>query len=468
MDNFFRLCIAIFSFAALNFANAQAAPKINNGKAVVMGSLRGGSLGAASGINYQTGRHGLTADYHQPVRRMPSANDPVHRLPANDPVHRLPAKAKTPVSGLARGIKGFLKSPVGKANIALIVGAWALEGILEEAGVFKEDDDYYIIDLNHELEIEGQWNTHPQGLHKSYPSVKSYISDITHCDEDYYKPCTSTLSNSGKEIYVRGKSQRGFWILYHVGECPVDAVLTGSGCVSAQKRPLTDDYIDNLNFSNWTPPTNVPKSAVEQVYPYISPADTTIELAPITVTAPQETVTMPDGTVKETTKKETISISNPNTDPALVVSTQTTTNTYQNGQMTGSETTTTTTDATAATPTESAPAPEQIIDCDLVPTLCATQKEQLENDKKRDEWLKEMPDEIVPPLPSIIDNPIELQPFEIKLGSKTCPSPKKINLSFTSVVLPLDIICEYAKNLRIFILMAAFILAARIVINGVK
>ena len=448
MDNFFRLCVAIFSFAALNFA---AALGVNTGKTTTMGSLRGGTLGAASNISYQTGRHGLQTYYTQNLQSY------------GGKMYQLPARAKTPTSGLIKGLRNLLKSPAGKTHIGLIVGAWALDGILEETGFYKSDDGYYInkpvvLPIKDSVVVIDK-------IVQRFSTFDEACASCIRCKPNMYFRYTG-LSAGRPAGFCTEPVTGGGLPVYQTVDCPIGAVLSDFGCLQNQLTPITDNDIDAINFDNWTPPANVPKTAVEQVYPYISPEDTTIELDPITVTAPAETVTAPDGSVKQTTTTETVSVSSPNTDPALQVSVKTTTNTYQDGLLTDTQTTTTTTDATAASPNQTQQ--QQITDCDLVPTLCATQKEQLENDKKRDEWLKEMPDEIVPPLPPIIDNPIELQPFEINLGSKTCPSPKKINLSFTSVVLPLDIICEYAKNLRIFILMAAFILAARIVINGVK
>lgn len=455
MGYILRLCFTAYFVYGLMLGQANALG-VNTGKTTTMGSMRGGTLGAASNISYQTGRHGLQTYYTQNLQSY------------GGKMYQLPTRAKTPTSGLIKGLRNLLKSPAGKTHIGLIVGAWALDGILKEAGVFKEDDDYYIIDLNHELEIEGQWNTHPQGFGKSYPSVKSYISDITHCNDDYYKPCTSTLSDNNKEIYVRGRSQRGFWKLYHVGKCPVDAILTGQGCISAQKRPLTDDDIDIFDFNNWTPPVNVPKTAVEQVYPYISPADTTIELDPIIVTAPAETVTAPDGSVKQTTTTETVSVSNPNADPALQVSVKTTTETYQDGILTDTQTTTTTTDATAASPNHTQQ--QQITDCDLVPTLCATQKEQLERDKARDEWLKELPPD-EPDLSQLAPKEIDIKrEFTIDFGSKTCSSSVPIHLSSIGIGSKFDftLVCDFAVKLRLILLSIAYLVAARILVGALK
>lgn len=452
MGYILRLCFTAYFVYGLMLGQANALG-VNTGKTTTMGSLRGGTLGAASNISYQTGRHGLQTYYTQNLQSY------------GGKMYQLPARAKTPTSGLIKGLRSLLKSPVGKANIGLIIGAWALDGILEEAGVFKEDDGYYI---NKPI-------VYP--IKDSVVVIDKVVQRFSTFDE----ACASCINckpnmyfrfsgfSSGRPAGFCTEPINGASIpVFQTDNCPIGTVLSEFGCLQNQLIPITDNDIDAINFDNWTPPANVPKTAVEQIYPYISPADTTIELDPITVTAPAETVTAADGSVKQRTTTETISVSSPNTDPALQVSVKTTTNTYQDGILTDTQTTTTTTDATAASPNQTQQ--QQITDCDLVPTLCATQKEQLERDKARDEWLKELPPD-EPDLSQLAPKEIDIKrEFTIDFGSKTCPSSVPIHLSSIGIGSKFDftLVCDFAVKLRLILLSIAYLVAARILVGALK
>lgn len=411
---------------------------VNTGKTTTMGSLRGGTLGSANNISYQTGRHGLQTYYTQNLQSY------------GGKMYQLPARAKTPTSGLIKGLRNLLKSPVGKANIGLIVGAWALDKIFEEAGLYSDDGTLYSLDLTHEVDVDRVWTANPN---KSppvyYPSVSAYISTIETCNSI---GCTSHLHRNGRDIVIMGLGQRGSWVLYNIGSCPTGTILSGQGCKAVERRPVTDADFDSLNFGGWTPPVNVPKTAVEQVYPYISPADTTIELDPITVTAPAETVTAPDGSVKQTTTTETVSVSNPNADPALQVSVKTTTETYQDGILTDTQTTTTTTDATAASPNQTQQ--QQITDCAFFPTLC-----------KWLDWTQQPPpsDADLPALIPVTDLDVE-QKKDVRFGSAVCPTPSKIHIATIGKTVEFDwaFICQIAEKIKYFVLAAAYLMAIRI------
>ncbi|SUO97361.1 virulence factor TspB C-terminal domain-related protein [Suttonella ornithocola] len=472
ISNIRWLCIAIFFAAALSQnVYAQAVP-VNNGTAMVMGGMRGGTMGRPTNVGYSTGSAGLTATYNQPMRKFSSA--------ANDPHFNPRVTARTPKPGLMKGIKGFLKSPIGRANIYTTIIVWGLSEFAEREGWFFENDDAYILDLSVEQPIEKGWNTHPNGLGKSYNTVKDYISDIPECSREYYAPCASYLAQNQKDIIIRGKNQNGSWLLYNVSECPTGAVLTGLGCVSQEKRPVTDADINDLfnspALNSWSPPPNVPEKEVKKVYPYVPSGDTIIEVEPQIIEFPNEITTMPDGTVKETTRRDTATVANPNTDPALVTTTQTTTKTFENGQMTANETVTTTTDATASTslPEQAAQTQaqqqEQVTDCALVPTLCATQKEQLERDKARDEWLR---DDRLPPEPDLSNlKPVSEdfnRHYPINIGNGQCPAPISLNTTLAGTLnLSFDPFCDFASKLRYLVIAGATLFAAYILLGVVR
>lgn len=411
---------------------------VNTGKTTTMGSLRGGTLGTASNISYQTGRHGLQTYYTQNLQSY------------GGKMYQLPARAKTPTSGLIKGLRNLLKSPVGKANIGLIVGAWALDGILEETGFYKSDDGYYI---NKPIVFP---------IKDSVVVIDKIVQHFSTFDE----ACASCI-NCKPNMYFRfigfsAGRPAGFCkepvtgagvSVFQIVDCPIGTILSEFGCLKNQLMPITDNDIDAINFDNWTPPANVPNTAVEQVYPYISPADTTIELDPITVTAPAETVTAADGSVKQRTTTETISVSSPNTDPALQVSVKTTTNTYQDGLLTDTQTTTTTTDATAASPNQTQQ--HQLTDCAFFPTLC-----------KWIDWTQQPPpsDADLPALIPVTDLENIEQKKDVRFGTAVCPTPSKIYIATIGKTVEFDwaFICQIAEKIKYFILAAAYLMAIRI------
>lgn len=484
MGNIFRICVAaylIYWLGFLGFGAAYAGAARNFGSGVVMGSLRGGSLGRVSGATATLGRAGLSASYNQGVG-LPSANDP-YPAPSNDPNGyprkvNMPVKAKTPPSGVGKAIKGLLKSPAGRANALGLVAMLGLEMAMQKAGLFPDEDDI--------------WYIPDDGWRKIKPAPFVRITDWRNPRNEYdsiHGACASYgvdyqgnfnkdgSTHSGGGCCRTSCSPAGAGYNYSQGEqCRFPYKMMYGVCGTEKepvKIPATDAQIEAIDLGTWVPPVNVPKEAIDPILPYISPSDTTIEVAPIVIDHPSQITTAPDGTVQERKRRDTVSIRNPNTDPAVVISTETTTTTHKDGQLTGTETTTTTTDATGATPTEqTAPTEqEQKLDCELVPTLCQTQKEQLEQDKKRDEWLKEpVPDE--PDLGDLAPRDIGdlKKDYQINFGSKTCPSALSLQFSSFGKTASFDFtfICDFAVKFRLILLAIAYLIAARILVGALK
>lgn len=459
----YRFFAAAYLIFALMLGQAYALG-VNNGSAVTMGSIRGASLGAASNITYSTGAHGLTAVYGQNV--MSIGGKP----------YVIPAAANTSKSGVISGLRKLIKSPAGKANIGMIIGVWALDKILEEAGLYPEDDGIYYIPDDGWQQIKPApfvkitaWGNTSQEYNSIHAACASFGVEY----QGSFVASRNKQSSSG--CCKSSCSPKGAGFLYQQSTgCSFPYKIVYGICIDPHadlpKQPVTDAHIDALNFGRWEPPVNVPKEHVQRLYPHILPADTEIKTQPQIIDYPAEIVTAPDGTTTETSKREIVTISNPNSDPALKIEDQTTVKTYQDGQLTDTKTTTRTTDSTAATPNQGGQPQEQLIDCDLTPTLCAVQKEQLERDKARDEWLRETP----PDEPDLSDLAIKEQDinrdYRIDFGSKTCPAAERISFASLDISATWDwsLACDFAGKLRLILLAIGYLIAARILVGALR
>lgn len=468
-----RIAVVLILAMATKFAAAQAAPKINNGTAMVMGGMRGGTMGKPTNVGYSTGSGGLTTTYNQPMRKFPSA--------ANDPHFNPRVTARTPKPGLAKGIKGFLKSPIGRANIYTIVLMWGLEELFERQGFFPEDDGLYVIsdefwDVFEPAEgvvtfvIDGRdekgnqryfyYNSIEEACYKHWgihPSELTIDFEVVAKNGGYNGHCSSFGKYDGMTVIHQNRAKI----------CNPPYVIINGQCgryKEGAKKLATPEQIEGISFDGWQIPANVPESAITPVYPHISPSDTTIEVASQTIEFPNEITTMPDGTVKETTRRDTATVANPNTDPALVTTTQTTTNTYQDGQMTGSETTTTTTDSTASTPnpgedpaTQSPP----LEDIDI----CKNNKDILACQK--------VPEMTEPELKvPHVEQTLSFNPVNEFSTSGICPKPRQFSFAFLGKSFDNEIsyqpACDFAEGIKPIVVLTAILLASSICFAAVR
>ena len=144
---------------------------------------------------------------------------------------------------------------------------------------------------------------------------------------------------------------------------------------------------------------------------------------------------------------------NPSPRPALDMKTREETETYENGELTG----TTTTESTASGGSGSSPTPppESPIDCDLFPTACAwfdwTQEEPTEPDDDLSGLLQEVP--------------IVSETYTITGGVAACPAPMVLDLSvFVSREVSYQPLCDLASTMK-YLYLALMSFAAAVLLN---
>lgn len=443
-----RLCLAFFLISALTI-NCYADISLAGV------DLRGTSPGAL-----RKNLDGLKRDTEIAMRAMTSAG---------------PVSASAVIGeswgkrALGNAAKTALK--LGKSNLATLLGSLALSYALEKSGWFNEDNQLVTNDFTNEVPIPGMWSDNPNpGIGKTYPSLQARINDIPECIDktrEYY-PCNVRVNKEAYPIdaIIWGHSGNGSWRAYQKLACPSQYTLTDNGCVGT--RPVTDADIDALDWSGYNPdPSEFPF-----LKPHLEPPQLTIIKQPEPIKLPSKITTTqnPDGstTATQTDTIVNITINNNNNNLSTTITETTTTTTYQNGEKTDEKTTTTTTDSSDSTP-QTEPETEQITDCELVPTLCDTQRQIIKQDKDFYDWIKEPFNEELPEFKGVEERKGIEQKRTVDFGSASCPTPIEINTILAgNLRLSFQPWCDFAGMIKYLVLAAAYLLAIRINLGVIR
>lgn len=400
-------------------------------------------------------------------------------------------------SGLKKAIS---VGKIAKSSIYTYVAALGLEYAIKKAGWFEEDGELLYYPPNTDLyefsAFEGFYFYSATDRKLNPDNFKKFATDAEACLYDLqlkrieppgyplkpmhnYKIGTSLggwciwTTNGKNRIYKGGMGAK-------LGNsCPATyTFLEEFGACGRKKedapepRRVTPEMIDELNLDDYTPPD----TAIEELMPHLGkPDEIEVIEQPDPIILPKQTTTRKkeDGTteVTESESKIDIEVKVDNQNNLYITTTETTTNkTYVNGKKTSETTEIKTTDPKEATKpepqAEPQPQSDPPIDCELVPTLCDTQRTIIANDKEFRDWMKQPPAEppkIIIPKKSIEDF---RERFDIKVGNAICPAPMPLNTYIAGIIyVSFDPICEFARILKFLVVGGASIFAAYILMG---
>ena len=513
MAVFFRLCFAVFLVAALT---AQAAP----GRRVST-TVYGTSY-------YQVPTFGgvdaADIDVRSPYRALPGGRV-AHSVHGGMTINA--GKIKTPwyarfgwtksqVQGALRtGLKGIKKGGWG-----IIIG-FGLEAILKRAGWFEDNGDYYIYDGDFK---PGRYKWRVSGNDRYYdPMVE--VDEITSNPQatcmmhhhPYINPEILSVLKSNiqtelpSHFYCRTEPSGHGLNVQWLDDCGLGMVWEGGKCKpenEADRRRLVNaGDIEALDLSDYQP-TDKAADWDAMKRNLGTPSWQEYDPLPSHHGEPQTTV-HPDGSTTTTQTDYQPYISPPDgsytTSPTVHTRERTTTTRYRDGKKTDEKTEDKDSgkddkgdpkddgkgdpkddgkgdpkddgkgnpkddgkgdpkDDGKGNPKDDGkgdgktdPKNQQLSDCKLMPTLC-----------KWMGWTQEEPPE-EPDLKGIAVTDVQFEQRKtISFGSKSCPAPYTLNLKMGTYTFDFDLYCEFARNLRFFVLALAYLFAAKIIIGAVR
>ena len=502
MVNFFRFCVAVFFVSAINAtwaAGKCVSPKLNETWYYDAPCFGGAAESAAvEASRYRALPNGAVG---QTVRGGITMNAAKIRTPWYARFGWSRAGVQTATRAALKGIK--------RSGWGIIAGL-AIEAVLEKAGWFEEDGQYYVYDGDF---LPGRYKYHVSGY---WPDAKMSVDEYTSnpratcalLGHPYFRP--EALKDFQENGYISfeycrvAPGSHGFAVQFE-SDCGIGNVWDDGKCkpeadMRKPHRPVTAADIDKLDLSGYQPSDR----DADWLRPYLGRPETQhYDNMPPFQGEPQTSVN-PDGTTTETQTQYQPQIQpqdgsyTPN--PTVTVRERTSTRRYRDGKQidekTGEK------DITPGDEGEGKPGasegdkqkpkpgeddkekpkpglslihisdtkpgnegkPEQkekpqLKDCDLMPTLCR--------------WMK-WTQEDVPEEPDLEAHKREIDVTDIEkhktisFGAKQCPAPYTLDLAYRSYQFDFDQYCEFARNLRFFVLAAAYIFAARIMIGSAR
>ena len=511
MAVFLRLCFAVFLVAALT--TAQAAP----GRRVST-TVYGTSYYEVPSFG---GVDAADIDVRSPYRALPGGRV-AHSVHGGMTISA--GKIKTPwyarfgwsksqVQGALRtGLKGIKKGGWG-----IIIG-FGLEAIIKRAGWFEDDGDYYVIDGDFEPGryhwlVEGQLNSFdpPRKVKEdtSNPQATCAVNGSPYIEpdivarirskfvEDVPKNFVCRICPSCEGLNVKFKDDCGPGKVWEAGKCKFEQEAD-------HRRPVNAGDIDKLDLSDYQP---TDKAADWDPLKRNLGTPSWQEYAPFPPHhgEPQTTV-HPDGSTTTTQTDYQPYMQPPDgsytISPTVHTRERTTTTRYKDGKKTDEKTEEKDSgkedpkgdgkgdpkddgkgdpkddgkgdpkddgkgdpkDDGKGDPKDDGkgdgktdPKNQQLSDCKLMPTLC-----------KWMGWTQEEPPE-EPDLKGIAVTDVQFEQRKtISFGSKSCPAPYTLNLKMGTYTFDFELYCEFARNLRFFVLALAYLFAAKIIIGAVR
>lgn len=415
--------------------------------------------------------------------------------------------SKSQVQGALRtGLKGIKKGGWG-----IIIG-FGLEAIIKRAGWFEDDGDYYVIDGDFEPGryhwlVSGQLNSfHPPRKVKedtSNPQATCAVNGAPYIEPDIVARIRSKFAEDVPSSFICRvcPSCEGLNVIF-VDDCGPGKVWEAGKCKFEQeadhRRPVNASDIDKLDLSDYQP-TDKAADWDGLKRNLGTPSWQEYDPLPSHHGEPQTTV-HPDGTTTTTQTDYQPYVSPPDgsytTSPTVHTRERTTTTRYRDGKKTDQKTEDKDSgkddkgdnkgdpkddgkgdgkgdpkdDGKGDNKTDPKDNPDgttdppkdktQLSDCKLMPTLC-----------KWMEWTREeAPEE--PDLRPLAPQEIKAEKnITIRFGAKRCPSPTTVTFSFFGThtyQIDYEPFCDLAAKMYYFIVAFAYVLAARILIGGVR
>lgn len=490
MANFFGFCLAVFFAAALSVAEAAPGRRVST-------TVYGTSYYEVPSFG---GVDAADIDVRSPYRALPGGRV-AHSVHGGMTISA--GKIKTPwyarfgwtksqVQGALRtGLKGIKKGGWG-----IIIG-FGLEAILKRAGWFEDDGDYYVIDGDFEPGryhwlVEGYLNSFdpPRTVKEdtSNPQATCAVHGTPYIEPDILARIRSKFVEDVPTHFICRKSPSGEGLnVWFKDDCGPGKVWEAGKCKfedqADHRRPVNASDIDKLDLSDYQPtdkaadwdplkrnlgtpswqqydplpshhgepqttvhPDGTTTTTQTDYQPYVSPPDGNYTTSPTVHTRERTTTTRyRDGKKIDEKKEEKDSgkdgKGDGKTNPKDNDKGDGKTNPKDNGKGDG----------------KTDPQNQQLRDCKLMPTLC-----------KWMEWTQEAPPE-EPDLKGIAVTDVDFERRKtISFGSKSCPAPYTLNLKMGSYTFDFELYCEFARNLRFFVLALAYLFAAKIIIGAVR
>lgn len=369
----------------------------------------------------------------------------------------LPAVVRSTTQSVKGAAARCLKS--GRCNLALLVAGEGLsqlfdglDWVMGEGGKIQ----HVKTDTSTPDQGGGMWCIDGRSCSGS-PSGAVAELNAWLCPGQFQCPYTYMEQTTG--ILAKGtNAQGGVFNIYRDTSIACESPYAFNSdyhCVMTSVQPVSDSDIDSGVADNYTPePSDWPA-----LTPELELDDVEITSSPTLQGEPKTTTVFDaDGNPYKVTETNTwydFDIrDNPSPSPALDLKAREETKTYEDGVLTG----TTTTDSTASGGSGGSQPPEVDIptDCDFMPTVCAFL-----------EWYRDDDPPEEPDLSVLLDDRDFTESYTITGGSKQCPPPYELALSFIgqTYYLSFDFACDFASKFYYFVMAAAYIFAAYITIG---
>ena len=511
MVNFFRLCAAVFFISAMNIS--WAAGKCVS-TTVMEASYYDGpcfDMPRGSSATVETSRY--RALPNGAVEQRVGGGITMNAGKVKAPWYGRFGWTRSGVQKAVRvGLKGIKRTGWG------IIAGLVIEELLSRSGWWVDEDGQLVYDPDPDIvPVPGGFRDSgdaagQQGVFGSPEEACGHTAGCARADIAACTPSYKGISPTTKLPYgncTKGpNSSQGYGGWIQIKQCPANLVQTNFGCADKSKSkpvPVTPQMLDDLDLSDYRPSDR----DVEWFKEHLGQPQTQhYDSIPSVQGQPQTTVN-PDGSTTETQTQYQPQINpqdgsyTPN--PSVTVRERTTERRYRDGkkedektkdvekkpdggdkekpgedgkdnpgedgkQKPGEDGKNKPNPGEKPNPGGTLPNPDpdakpdqkekpQLKDCALMPTLC--------------KWMK-WTQEDVPDEPDLEAHKREIDVTDIEqhktisFGAKRCPAPYALDLAYRSYQFEFDQYCEFARNLRLFVLAAAYIFAARILIGSAR
>ena len=507
MVNLFRFCVAVFFVSAMNAT--WAAGKCVSTTVMEASYYEGPCFNMPRGSTASVDASRYRALPNGAVEQRVSGGITMNAGKVKAPWYGRFGWSRAGVQKAVRiGLKGIKRTGWG------IIAGLAIEEILHRAGWWVDDNGDLVYQLDPDIVPVEDTYLGEQG--KYYSTPKEVCENTIGCRMDVHA-CNpihkgySYNSRLGVQMpwgwCVADNPQDGYGVWRQVNKCPANLVPTKDGCADKnppKPRPVTPQMIDGLDLSNYQPND----SDADWLKRHLGQPETQHYDGIPSVQGEPETTVNPDGSTTQTQTQYQPQIQpqdgsyTPN--PSVTIHERTSGRRYRDGKQ--EDETITERDNKPGDSGENQPGNDgkekpkpgedgkqnpgsgenpgsgdkpkpggdnkpgnegkpdqkekpQLKDCDLMPTLC--------------QWMK-WTQEDVPEEPDLEAHKREIDVTDIEkhktisFGAKQCPTPYTLDLAYRSYQFDFDQYCEFARNLRLFVLAAAYIFAARIMIGSAR
>ncbi len=456
MASFSRFCASFFLVSSLviSFNSYAWNPVVTGAGAATF--TEGAITGGAAGIT-QAGTIGVSWKASQAVGATAG-----QWAQANAYTSTIGVSRGWSLGRVAMGAKNFLKAG------GWTIGAGLLFDYLADKYNWFNDDGQLLEFYAQPLPpIEGFWQTaDANGQSIKVSNINAFCNKKPFPYGSQYRSMRNNFRGSydSNRLWGSCDGYNGFsWIpvvyYYSSMQCPAGSKLGGeTGCYRDTTRPVPASSIDDADLSGY-----VPNDADAKVLASYMPSHDSLVITsqPSPVKLAPEIDTAADGTVTEKSTQVTPhAVVTADGQIALDYTTETTTKTYKDGQLTDTKTTTktiTNSQATPQTQPQTQPQAQQKTDCAFMPTVC-----------RFIEWVKrdDVPVDTDLSALKVKELPIENKTYTIDFGVAQCPSPRQISFTFfgpRTYELSYDLFCRIASGLRYIVLAVAYLFAAKII-----